>query len=550
MTNIPVWPDPQPVISHLASGPYPIDALPLQIRLAVEEVQRYIQAPYALVAASALSSISLAGQAHYDIARADRLCGPVGLYFLVVADSGERKSSSDTFFRAPFEEFQARASESMKPDWKDYLASLAAWKATQAGIQTQISNLAAKGQSTVQAEKALRASEDDKPEQPREPRYIRTEVSPESLRWDLAMKWPSCGIVSAEGGVVFGGQAMGKDALMRYLATLNLLWDGAELSTDRRTSESFVVRGARMTMGLQVQEATLRTFLAQSGTLARGTGFLARFLIAWPESTIGYRPYVEPLDWTHLDAFNRRITALLEREVRITKEGSLTPSLLVFTPEAKKHWIAFHDRVERELGTGGSLQDVRDVASKVADNAARLAALFHTFGEEKSGSQVGVNSFNSASRIVEWHLTEAKRFFGELALPDSLAKAALLDAWLITICKIKGVSEVSSRNIQQFGPTRVREKASLDLAIHELLELDRMRVRVIGKRRIIQVNPFLLKGREAATATFATAATGRGPIGLSAIKNLECSGSSVSSCSDQPAENIDHLVQDLLAGLF
>ena len=303
-------------------------------------------------------------------------------------------------------------------------------------------------------------------------------------------------------------------------------------------------------MGLQVQEATLRTFLAQSGTLARGTGFLARFLIAWPESTIGYRHYVEPPDWTHLDAFNRRITALLERSVPITREGALTPSLLAFAPETKMQWIAFHDRVERELGIGASLQDVRDVASKAADNAARLAALFHIFDGDKAGREVGVESFNSASRIVEWHLTEAKRFFGELALPDSLVKAALLDAWLITICKIKGVSEVTSRNLQQFGPTRVRDKASLDLAIHDLVELDRIRVRVNGKRRIIQVNPFLLKGSKAATATFATAATGRGPIGLSGIKNLECSGSSVSSCSDQPAENIDHLVQDLLAGLF
>ncbi len=32
-----------------------------------------------------------------------------------------------------------------------------------------------------------------------------------------------------------------------------------------------------------------------SGALARGTGFLARFLVAWPESTQGHRPYSDPL---------------------------------------------------------------------------------------------------------------------------------------------------------------------------------------------------------------------------------------------------------------
>jgi hypothetical protein len=69
---------------------------------------------------------------------------------------------------------------------------------------------------------------------------------------------------------------------MRNLSLLNVLWDGGELSIGRRTSESFTVRGARLTVGLQIQEAALRSFFDRSGGLARGTGFLARFLVAWP----------------------------------------------------------------------------------------------------------------------------------------------------------------------------------------------------------------------------------------------------------------------------
>ena len=49
------------------------------------------------------------------------------------------------------------------------------------------------------------------------------------------------------------------------------------------------MRGARLTVALQVQEPTLREFFTRSGALARGTGFLARFLVAWPESTQGQR---------------------------------------------------------------------------------------------------------------------------------------------------------------------------------------------------------------------------------------------------------------------
>jgi putative DNA primase/helicase len=86
---------------------------------------------------------------------------------------------------------------------------------------------------------------------------------------------------------------MGSESVMRNLATLNQLWDGATLATSRRSSESFTVRGARLTMALQVQEATIRAFFANTKGLARGTGFLARFLVSWPQSTQGKRHFTD-----------------------------------------------------------------------------------------------------------------------------------------------------------------------------------------------------------------------------------------------------------------
>jgi putative DNA primase/helicase len=95
------------------------------------------------------------------------------------------------------------------------------------------------------------------------------------------------GLLSSEAGVIFGGHGMSKDAITRNLATLNVLWDAAPLQVDRRGAPPFVLHGARLTIALQVQEPTLRDFFAKSGDLARGTGFLARFLLSWPESTQG-----------------------------------------------------------------------------------------------------------------------------------------------------------------------------------------------------------------------------------------------------------------------
>ncbi len=277
---------------------------------------------------------------------------------------------------------------------------------------------------------------------------------------------------------------------MRNLALLNVLWDGGAHSIGRRTSESFTVRGARLTMGLMVQEITLREYFSKSGGLARGTGFLARFLVAWPESTQGQRPFTEaPANWPHLAAYHRRIAAILNQPAPIDDDGALTPALLSLAPDAKAAWVEYHDAIESELASGGELYDVRDVASKSADNAARLAALFQQF-EHGMGGAIGLDSFECASRITAWHLSEARRFFGELALPAELADAARLDSWLIEHCRQGRTHMVGKNHVRQHGP--LRDGARLDAAIRELAELDRLRLEKDGKRLTIHLNPALV----------------------------------------------------------
>jgi len=266
------WPKPQPLVAKVASLPYPLDALPTTVRAAVEEVLEFTKAPVPLVASSALAALSLANQSHADVKRAEKLSGPTGLFLLTIADSGERKSTCDGFHEG-HPRLRGAASRGGKPLVKDRSAALAAWEAKHNGIKDQIRQLAKKGDPTGMREAALRDLEHDKPELLRIPRLIYGDATPEALKWNLARQWPSGGVISGEGGIVFGSHGMGKDSVMRNLATLNQLWDGVDIATERRTSESFTVKGARLTIALQVQEPTLRSFFDRSGELARGTGF-------------------------------------------------------------------------------------------------------------------------------------------------------------------------------------------------------------------------------------------------------------------------------------
>jgi len=144
---------------------------------------------------------------------------------------------------------------------------------------------------------------------------------------------------------------MNKDNIPRNLALLNTLWDGGAHSVDRKTSPSFTVRNARLTMFLQIQEPALRDFLDKSGALARGTGFLARFLVAWPESTQGVRWYSEAQEsWPNLSVFNRRLAEILNQPVPMNDEGGLTPVMLELSPEAKAAWVDFSDEISGMAG--------------------------------------------------------------------------------------------------------------------------------------------------------------------------------------------------------
>jgi putative DNA primase/helicase len=491
------WPELQHLAGKTEPETYPLDALPPTVCAAVQEVLGFTKAPVPMVASCALSALSLALQAHADVKRAENLTGPTGLFLLTIADSGERKSSCDRYFTNAIRAYQEQQVEAAKPVCQDYRSALSAWDAKRGGIVEAIKTDAKKGNDTAIKEALLRQLDAEQPKAPRVPRLLFADATPEALAWTLAKQWPSGGILSSEAGIVFGAHGMNNESMMRNLALLNVLWDGGVLTVDRRKEDaSFTVKGARLTMALQIQEATLRNFIGRSGGLARGTGFFARFLVAWPESTQGQRMFSEPpADWPALKTFDQRMVELLTMPVPIDDNGALNPPMLQFSSDAKAAWIAFHDALEAELRIGGELTDVRDVASKCADNAARLAALFQQV--EYGGGEIGMEAFEGASRIVAWHLNEARRFFGELAMPEPLANATRLESWLVDWCRANRAAYVSRRAIQNGGPLELRHGDKLDAALRELTNAGRIRLIKDQRRKGFEARPSLLiKQRE------------------------------------------------------
>jgi len=204
------WAHPMPLVAKVAPEPYPIDALPDIVRSAVQEVAGFVKAPVPMVASAALAALSLAIQAHSDAKRAERLHGPIGLFMLTIADSGERKSTCDGFFTAAIRDYEQAQAESAKPVLADHKAALESWEAKRAGVKEKIRQLAKDSKPTVGFESALRDLEHDKPMPPRVARLLYADATPEALAYGLAKQWPSGGVISAEAGWVFRSNVTGE----------------------------------------------------------------------------------------------------------------------------------------------------------------------------------------------------------------------------------------------------------------------------------------------------------------------------------------------------
>jgi putative DNA primase/helicase len=488
----PEWQRPEPLGKSSYAAPYPIESLPESIRPAVEEVARYVKAPVPLVAASALCAVSIAVQGLVNVRRSSGLVGPTSLYLLSVAESGARKSSCDGYFSQPIREFERLQQEAMKTKVAEYTARMSVFESMEAGIKDQLRQNGRKGEPIHHAERRLFELQEQKPTPPRIPRLVLTDATPEALAQRLQI-WPSAGLVSSEAGVFFGSHGMGSETVMRNVTQLNVLWDGNPLTIDRKTSESISVRAARLSVGLQVQPATLDEFMRKNGSLARGSGFLARFLFAAPPSIQGSRFFEERPDcWPCLEKFQKRLSTLLALPLPMDSHGCLQPRELSLCQSARMEWIAYHDAVEKELAADGEFVDVGDIASKSADNAARISACFHLF--DGADGDISEDNVRRGCAIALWHLYEARRFFVDTANEQGLKDASRLDSWLIRHCRTNQCLRVSRKDAMQFGPGATRKKEALQSALAELAALHRVRF----NDAFIEVNPALLPmGQEA-----------------------------------------------------
>lgn len=463
-------------------GPQPFHMpLPL-LRASVDEAQNNIMAPRWLILTSALSAIAIVLQGLIDVRKPTGQIVPASLMLLVIADSGERKSTVENVFLGPVRDFQQQQSLNYQYQVQQWRVKHGVWEAKGKVMLKGITKKCSQGLPTQGEEQQLLVHQENRPVEPKEFKLLYEDSTSEALFLGLHQNLPTAGLTSSEGGGVLGGRAFND------LSKMNSIWSGDAITVDRKTAKSFVLKDARLTVSIMAQESTVSGYMARRGEMARGSGLWARFLVCHPPSTQGYRvPPNSTQSWEHRASFEQRLTELLQQNAMLMQEAEHKKQVIAFTSEASERWHNIVNAIEVAIRPGGLFEGAGDHASKLADNIARVAALFHYF--EKFEGDISLITLNAAIVFCESCSDDFLKLF--MSPPQQCLDADELDNWLNRF-RNGGGRFLRKNYIRQHCPNKLREKNRFNRALEVLQNAGKVSLGDMEGYACVDVSPSLL----------------------------------------------------------
>jgi hypothetical protein len=185
-------------------------------------------------------------------------------------------------------------------------------------------------------------------------------------------------------------------------------------------------------------------------------------------------------------AFDRRVRELLQVGLPSAAPGmlALRPQRLNLDVAAEQRWLDFYNEIEDETGDTGKYALIRDVATRMPEQAARIAGVLHLIehGPEtlKDAGEVDDAAMMGGVALARWHLHEAMRVYGALAEGAGVQHAKMLVRWWL---KVSHGGVASARDIMRNAPLPLRLRANRDRALGLLMSA--------GYVRICQKDPVL-----------------------------------------------------------
>lgn len=439
---------------------------------AINGIVDVAQVPPAIAAQSVLAAAALVVQPFVNIVLPTRQVRPVVLYLTTLADSSDRKSTSDDLAISGVLEFQQGRYPAYNEAMIEHTAALEAHK-------VRIARTKGKDKSAEDTRQDM-IELGAEPKPPKPPTLLVKKGTMQGLVELFVRGSTSLGLFSSEGGSWFGGYGLKEENRLHTAATLSEFWDGSAIEENTKGGGFIYLMGRRLSFHMMIQPGVADDIF--SNPILRDQGFLNRLLVAAPHSLAGTRFHRDPRpsSFQDIDHFKRRLVQALGQSPKVDQEnGGLILDNITMTEEAQKMWWAFSDHIEAKIGPKGEWRTIKGMTGKLAEQAARLATVIAVFqnGRLKTVEEgLSATDLSRGVKLAEFYASEFVRLIERPSVTPLEKNAEIMRAWLVDSHK-KPIVALST--LSQLAPRTVRGKANA-LAAMEMLESARHVVKLSG----------------------------------------------------------------------
>lgn len=470
------WGEPESLANEPSKPtPYPIEAFTGVLRNTVEKIAYYAQVPHAMDGQCVLGALAHIGQRFVN-APMGHTHMPASLYLVTEGESGSGKSMA---LKLSHNEINAHEQE----QYQIYIAQLDDWQNDKASLKgSELKEFLA---TTPQPTNPITMFKDATIE-PILDKFINDDICNASWTTD-------------EAGQFFNGHTMKGDTAGSALGSFTQLHSDGSVSRYRSQKSQYAnpktqAYKVRMTLLLMGQRVVLEKALTDP--LMNGQGFLARCLIACPSSLQGNRvwndakrrqqnPYFDP----DLKAYWQRCKQLLDPAPNNDPEYSKKDRLNIAW-ESKEAEQVFYDgmqRIENLQAKGMTYEHLKAYASRMAENASRIATLMAYFENRTS---ITTDDIKRAFMLVEYSTAERLRYLD--AGTSEQTDSEKLSEWLVKKTKCKTPPIINRTNVYNGCPKpMLKNNKLLQKELDNLESMGHIKQVIDGKTKLIYINPKL-----------------------------------------------------------
>ena len=475
-----IWGEPEPLANDpSAPTPYPIDAFTGLLKQVIEAVTYYAQVPTAMAGQCVLGALAHMGQRFID-APIGHGHMPASLILITEGESGSGKTQAMGLTHFKIKEYE-------RQQYARYLDDVSTWESDKASL---------KG-------KELSEFLDDNPK-PYNPKTMFDDATIEPiLDRFVAGEMNNASLSTDEAGQYFNGHTMTGDTAGSALSAITKLYSDGEVSRLRSQKSAYATpqtdaHNVRMTMLLQGQRIILEKALTDP--LMNGQGFLARALIACPEDLRGQRTWDDeqrrndsPYDNPKLIAYWSRCQSLLDPlPASLPNESIGTPQRIKMQwgNGAEQAFYKHMQAIENRQAKGKTLEYLKAYASRMAENASRIASLMAFF---EGRNVVTIDDITRAFMLVEYSTAERLRYLD--ATPSGEQNdSEKLSNWLMDQARAKKPHKLNRTSAYNGAPKPMRKNNKiLQNELENLESMGHIKQTKEGQKQIIEINPKLYK---------------------------------------------------------